>query len=146
MFAFSLSLEPEPGTRKHHNKTIRGSFREAQTYPNTKTERTWRWTCAPCGCDQSESIPGLMSHDGSQSSAAAEKLQQIRKRCCRCTSVLQFALAPQGKSIAPKFLIACVLTYGVLRGLDVVSRVHIYRIRVCQVLSTRPSAHEMRYR
>ena len=32
----SLGREPETGTRKYHNKTIRGSFREAQTYLNTK--------------------------------------------------------------------------------------------------------------
>ncbi|MBZ5675298.1 MAG: site-specific integrase [Acidobacteriia bacterium] len=28
----SLGRDPETGTRKYHNKTIRGSFREAQTY------------------------------------------------------------------------------------------------------------------
>jgi hypothetical protein len=34
----SLSREPETGTRKYHNKTIRRSFREAQTYLNTKLQ------------------------------------------------------------------------------------------------------------
>jgi hypothetical protein len=34
----SLGREPETGTRKYHNKTIRGSFREAQTYPNRKLQ------------------------------------------------------------------------------------------------------------
>ena len=34
----SLGREPETGTRKYHNKTIRGSFREAQTYLNTKLQ------------------------------------------------------------------------------------------------------------
>ena len=28
----SLGRDPETGTRKYHNKTVRGSFREAQTY------------------------------------------------------------------------------------------------------------------
>jgi len=34
----SLGREPETGTRKYHNKTIRGSFREVQTYLNTKLQ------------------------------------------------------------------------------------------------------------
>ncbi len=34
----SLGREPETGTRKYHNKTIRGSFREAQTYLNAKLQ------------------------------------------------------------------------------------------------------------
>lgn len=34
----SLGRDPETGTRKYHNKTIRGSFREAQTYLNTKLQ------------------------------------------------------------------------------------------------------------
>jgi len=32
----SLGRELETGTRKYHNKTIRGSFHEAQTYLNAK--------------------------------------------------------------------------------------------------------------
>ena len=32
----SLGRDPESGTRKYHNKTIRGSFREAQTYLSGK--------------------------------------------------------------------------------------------------------------
>ena len=32
----SLGRDPETGTRKYHNITIRGSFREAQTSLNTK--------------------------------------------------------------------------------------------------------------
>ncbi len=34
----SLGREPENGTRKYHNKRIRGSFCEAQTYLNTKLQ------------------------------------------------------------------------------------------------------------
>ena len=34
----SLGREPENGTRKYHNRTIRGSFREAQTYLTTKLQ------------------------------------------------------------------------------------------------------------
>ena len=34
----SLGRDPGNGTRKYHNKTIRGSFREAQTYLNTKLQ------------------------------------------------------------------------------------------------------------
>lgn len=34
----SLGREPETGTRKYHNRTIRGSFREAQTYLNTRLQ------------------------------------------------------------------------------------------------------------
>ena len=34
----SLGREAETGTRKYHNKTIRGSFREAPTYLNTKLQ------------------------------------------------------------------------------------------------------------
>ena len=34
----SLGREAETGTRKYHNRTIRGSFREAQTYPTTKLQ------------------------------------------------------------------------------------------------------------
>ena len=33
-----LGREPESGTRKYHNKTIRGSFLEAQTYLYTKLQ------------------------------------------------------------------------------------------------------------
>src|SRR5260221_6868144 len=32
----SLGRDPETGNRKYHNKTVRGSFREAQTYLNGK--------------------------------------------------------------------------------------------------------------
>jgi len=35
----SLGREPETGTRKYQNKTIRGSFREAQTNLNTKLQQ-----------------------------------------------------------------------------------------------------------
>lgn len=34
----SLGRDPETGTRKYHNKTIRGLFREAQTYLNSKLQ------------------------------------------------------------------------------------------------------------
>ena len=34
----SLGREAETGTRKYHNRTIRGSFREAQTYLNRKLQ------------------------------------------------------------------------------------------------------------
>jgi integrase len=34
----SLGREPITGTRKYHNKTIRGSLRQAQTYLNTKLQ------------------------------------------------------------------------------------------------------------
>ena len=34
----SLGREAETGTRKYHNRTIRGSFREAQMYLNTKLQ------------------------------------------------------------------------------------------------------------
>lgn len=34
----SLGRDPETGTRKYHNKTIRGLFREAQTYLNAKLQ------------------------------------------------------------------------------------------------------------
>jgi hypothetical protein len=34
----SLDRDPGTGTRKYHNKTIRGSFREAQTYLNAKLQ------------------------------------------------------------------------------------------------------------
>jgi len=34
----SLGRNPETGTRKYHNKTIRGSYREAQTYLNLKLQ------------------------------------------------------------------------------------------------------------
>jgi hypothetical protein len=34
----SLGRDPETGTRKYHNKTIRGSFREAQTYLSAKLQ------------------------------------------------------------------------------------------------------------
>jgi len=34
----SLGRDPETGTRKYHNKTIRGSFREAQTYLHRKLQ------------------------------------------------------------------------------------------------------------
>ena len=34
----SLGRAAETGTRKYHNRTIRGSFREAQTYLNTKLQ------------------------------------------------------------------------------------------------------------
>lgn len=33
-----LGREPETGTLRYHNKTIRVSFREAQTYLNTKLQ------------------------------------------------------------------------------------------------------------
>jgi integrase len=34
----SLGRDPETGSRKYHNKTVRGSFREAQAYLNTKLQ------------------------------------------------------------------------------------------------------------
>ena len=34
----SLGRDPETGTGKYHNKTIRGSFREAQAYLNGKPQ------------------------------------------------------------------------------------------------------------
>src|SRR5271154_3522362 len=34
----SVGRDPESGTRKYHNKTIRGSFREAQTYLSGKLQ------------------------------------------------------------------------------------------------------------
>lgn len=34
----SLGRDPESGSRKYHNKTIRGSYREAQTYLNGKLQ------------------------------------------------------------------------------------------------------------
>jgi hypothetical protein len=34
----SLGRDPETGTGKYHNETIRGSFREAQTYLSTKVQ------------------------------------------------------------------------------------------------------------
>jgi hypothetical protein len=34
----SLGRDPKTGTRKYHNKTIRGSFREGQTYLNGKLQ------------------------------------------------------------------------------------------------------------
>src|SRR5579863_38587 len=40
----SLGRDPETGTRKYHNKTIRSSFREAPTYPSGKVqEREIGW-------------------------------------------------------------------------------------------------------
>ena len=38
LFRVSLGRDPESGTPKYHNKTIRGSFREAQTYLNGKLQ------------------------------------------------------------------------------------------------------------
>jgi len=35
----SLGRDPESGTRKYHNKTIRGTYREAQTYLNGKLQQ-----------------------------------------------------------------------------------------------------------
>jgi integrase len=45
----SLGREAETGMRKYHNRTIRGSFREAQRYLNaTLQERdVGRLTCPP---------------------------------------------------------------------------------------------------
>jgi integrase len=34
----SLGRDPESGTRKYHNRTVHGSFREAQTYLNAKLQ------------------------------------------------------------------------------------------------------------
>jgi integrase len=34
----SLGRDPETGTRKYHNRTVHGSFRDAQTYLNTKLQ------------------------------------------------------------------------------------------------------------
>ena len=34
----SLGRDPETGTRKYHNRTVHGSFREAQTYLNAKLQ------------------------------------------------------------------------------------------------------------
>jgi hypothetical protein len=34
----ALGRDPGTGTRKYHNKTIRGSFREVQTYLNAKLQ------------------------------------------------------------------------------------------------------------
>jgi len=34
----SLGRDPETGTRKYHNRTVHGSFRQAQTYLNAKLQ------------------------------------------------------------------------------------------------------------
>lgn len=34
----SLGRDPETGTRKYHNRTVHGSFREAQMYLNAKLQ------------------------------------------------------------------------------------------------------------
>jgi integrase len=34
----SIGRDPETGTRKYHNKTVRGSFREAQAYLNARLQ------------------------------------------------------------------------------------------------------------
>jgi hypothetical protein len=34
----SLGRDPETGTMKYHNRTVHGSFREAQTYLNAKLQ------------------------------------------------------------------------------------------------------------
>ena len=49
-----LGREPESGTRKYHNKTIRGSFVEAQTYLYTELQergigRLKDHSILPCG-------------------------------------------------------------------------------------------------
>ncbi len=41
----SLGRDPGSGTRKYHNKTIRGSFREAQTYVNGKLRKAISDVC-----------------------------------------------------------------------------------------------------
>ena len=43
----SLGRDPESGTRKYHHKTIRGSFRAAQTYLNGKLQER-DFGCLPC--------------------------------------------------------------------------------------------------
>jgi len=34
-----LGRDAETGTRKYHSRTVHGSFREAQIYPNAKLQR-----------------------------------------------------------------------------------------------------------
>jgi len=70
----SLGRDSEAGTRKYHNKTIRGSFREAQTYLSGKLQER---EIGRHG-DQSQSVLRSVAHNCSQAEATAEKLHRLR--------------------------------------------------------------------
>ena len=65
----SLGRDPEMGIRKYHNKTIRGSFREAQTYLSGKLQ--------PVSADERH-----LQDVGIASEAAEGEAQRLRRGAC----------------------------------------------------------------
>ncbi len=73
----SLGCDPESGTRKYHNKTIRGSFREAQTYLSGKLqEREIGRLPRAAAISLNQYLDQWLN--GSQAEVAAEKLHGLR--------------------------------------------------------------------
>jgi len=66
LVSVSLGRDQESGPRNYHNKTIRGSFREAHTYPEREAAGVRDWTPFQCGGDQSQPILGSVARNGSQ--------------------------------------------------------------------------------
>ena len=74
----SLGRDPESGTRKYHNKTIRGSFHEAQTYLNGKLQEREIGRLPRAAAISLNQYLGSVAQNGSQAEVAAEKLHGLR--------------------------------------------------------------------
>jgi hypothetical protein len=72
----SLGRDPDTGTRKYH-KTIRGSFREAQSYLRAKLQERDIGCLPPRGCDQAGPISRSVARDGGEAEVATEKLHGL---------------------------------------------------------------------
>ena len=74
----SLGRDRETGTRKYYNKTVRGSFREAQAYLNRKLQELDPRKSVACCRHPTGPLFGSMARHSSQTAAAAEKLHRLR--------------------------------------------------------------------
>lgn len=80
----SLGRDPETGTRKYHNKTVRGSFREAQAYLNGKLqERGIGRLPRAAAISLNQYLDQWLTTAASRDSA--RKATSITKRCCAFT-------------------------------------------------------------
>ena len=73
----SLGRDRETGTRRYHNKTVRGSFREAQAYLNTKLQELTAESLSRVSRHPTGSLFGSVARDGGRTAAAAEELHRL---------------------------------------------------------------------
>ncbi len=61
----SLGRDPESGTRRYHNKTIRGSFREAQSYLSVNLQEREIGRLPRAAAMSLNQSPGSVAYDSS---------------------------------------------------------------------------------